>query len=66
MSEVAFEMPVPHVYDDGSVAYLSIHKYDDHDHISIRDENQSIVIASPEHARQIARVLLIAADKWSK
>lgn len=66
MSEVAFEMPVPHVYDDGSVQEVFVKKYEGSDWISLTNKNEWIVIASPEHARQIARVLLIAADKWSK
>ncbi len=65
-TETQFSLPVPYIYDDGTVAEISINKWENHDFISIRDENQSILVSSPDHARQIARALMIAADNWNR
>lgn len=66
MADTQFSLPVPHIYSDGSVSTVTVHKYDEHDWVTIRDDVQSIIVASPEQARAMARALTIAADLMVK
>lgn len=68
MPEKLFDLPVPHVYADGSVTSIRVVAYEVPDTSpSIVDERDSLIVTgNPDHARQIARALLIAADLCEK
>lgn len=56
------DLPIPHIETDGSVNELHIAHYEDREWLSICNSASSIVIASPDHARALARALVIAAN----
>jgi hypothetical protein len=73
--EKLFDLPVPHIYRDGSVSQINIACFESEAWTSdiplspnIMDENREhmIVLGSPEQARAMARALLIAADLCDK
>lgn len=73
--EKLFDLPVPHIYHDGSVSQINIACYESEAwnwelplSPYIMDENREnmIVLGSPEQARAMARALLIAADLCDK
>ncbi len=61
-----FELPVPHIYEDGSVSEVFVKHYEGKDFISVRNDNVSILIGSVAQARALARALTIAADLWER
>lgn len=63
---IGFSLPVPHIYEDGSVADVRVRKYERHDWLSVQTENESIVIVDADHARRLAQALLIAASLLEK
>ncbi len=57
-----FNLPVHHVYPDGSVQEVSVGKHEGRDWLVVRTDSASIVIADADHARRLAQVLLISAS----
>ena len=70
--EKLYHLPVPHVYFDGSVGELFVYQYEtdkaNGSPIINRGDgyDDMIVTASPDHPRQLARALMIAADLSEK
>lgn len=66
--EVDFDLPVPHIFNDGSVDNIRLFKIESiDDYFSIRDDNVSVMVHSKEHAEALSRAILIAAEKvWGK
>ena len=68
MADKDFNLPVPHVYDDGSVNTVDVYTYSDdgdiNDFFVIGDGRDStILVNSPQHADALARAITIAAKK---
>ena len=61
-----FDLPVPHIYSDGSVSEVNVRKHEKYDWLSVSDGGESIVISSSDHARRLAQALLIAASLLEK
>ena len=61
-----FNLPVPHIYEDGSVQDVAVRKHEKHDWLSIQTDSCSMVIANADHARRLAQALLIAASLLEK
>ena len=62
----AFDLPVPHIYADGSVRDLRVVRPEGGDWIAIRDRDMSVVVDNAGHARRLAQALLIAASLLEK
>ncbi len=64
MSELQFNLPCPHVYDDGSVNNLSVQKHEGACMRVVGDYGNNALISTPQQARLLADVLRVAADLW--
>jgi len=65
--EKVMNIPIHHVHDDGSVSELHLVRYEGRDWMALRGQSDSsVVVGSAEHARAIARSLLIAANLMEK
>lgn len=64
MVEKLCELPVPHIYEDASINMLIVqaNEGDDASPCIVNRYDALIVTSSPDHARALARALMIAAD----
>lgn len=66
MSEREYNMLQTATYDDGSQDINEVYKYQGQDFVVIgrRDGDESVIVGNrPEHLRELARLLEIAASK---
>ena len=61
-----FSLPVPHIYEDGSVDDIRVVSIKGTKWLAIRDGEMSVVITNAAHARRLAQALLIAASLLEK
>ncbi len=66
--EIVLDLPIPHIWDDGSVSELRLTRRAYTDCFALHsDRNDAIIIiGSSEHARALARALTIAADRLDR